>query len=272
MKEQIGPVCDPRETDSLIRMVFDHVGLNYLDAFRYPDKPCQPEIIPQINEIVTEITNNKPIQYILGYTIFYELKIHVSKHVLIPRPETELMVDMVIRNMNRLHPAILDIGTGSGCIAIALKKHLPGARITAIDRYADALSVAERNAGLHHADIRFVELDFLRNPEAELTGRFDLIISNPPYVTHYEKKFMQGNVLDHEPPAALFVEDTDPLIFYRAIAGYAREHLKKAGDLWLEINEKFGPEMLDLFTGFGFSDCRILKDLQEKDRFIHAKK
>jgi len=269
LKKKIGTGYDVDETNALIQIVFEHFGLNYPDTFSNPEKPCDPEIIPQINEIVNEIAKNKPIQYILGYTIFYGLKLYVDKSVLIPRPETEYMVEMAIKNVRKGPLTVLDIGTGSGCIAIAISKHLPASTVIAVDRYPEALAVARKNAEMNETGITFSELDFLNNPEEKLPQYFDLIISNPPYVTHSDKKVMKPNVLGYEPPEALFVNDSDPLMFYRAIADYACEHLNKPGDIWLEINEKLGQETQDIFIEKGFASCDILKDLHGKDRIIH---
>ncbi|HDR67955.1 MAG TPA: peptide chain release factor N(5)-glutamine methyltransferase [Bacteroidaceae bacterium] len=269
LKENIGFLYDVAETNALIQIVFEHFGLNLPDTFSNPEKPCDPEIIPQINEIVNEIAKNKPIQYILGYTIFYGLKMYVDKRVLIPRPETELLVDMAINSVKKDQLNILDIGTGSGCIAIAMKKNLPAATVMAVDRYPEALAVARKNAKMHDAGIIFSELDFLCNPEEKLPQHFDLIISNPPYVTHSDKIFMKPNVMWYEPPGALFVDGSDPLLFYMSIADYALKHLNKPGDIWLEINENLGQDTLDIFTEKGFAGCAIYKDLHGKERIIH---
>lgn len=271
LKEKIGEIHSSQETESIIKIIFDHSGLDYMDSFSHPDITSNPEIISQIKEIVDEIANNRPIQYILGYTIFYELKLLVNSKVLIPRPETEELVDRIIKSSHKAHPSVLDIGTGSGCIAIALKTHLPDAELHAIDMFPEALSVAKKNAENNSAAIHFMQVDFLDNPAEVLNLKVDIIVSNPPYVTHSEKEVMEPNVLENEPWHALFVDDSNPLLFYRAIADYAGEFLNKRGDIWLEINEKYGVEIKNLFKEKGFSDCELFKDLQGKERIFHVK-
>lgn len=271
LKERIGEIHSSQETESIIKIIFDHSGLNYMDSFSHPDLTSNPEIISQIKEIVEEIANNRPIQYILGYAFFYNLKLLVNSKVLIPRPETEELVDRIIKSSHKAHSSVLDIGTGSGCIAIALKTHLPDAELHAIDMFPEALSVAKKNAENNGAAINFMQIDFLDNPAKVLNLKVDIIVSNPPYVRHSEKEVMEPNVLENEPWNALFVDDSNPLLFYRAIADYAGEFLNKQGDIWLEINEKYGMEIKKLFKDKGFPDSELHKDMQGKERIFHVK-
>jgi release factor glutamine methyltransferase len=181
------------------------------------------------------------------------------------------MMDLVISNFNRQDPRILDIGTGTGCIALALKKAFPSAEVYAIDNDSRALQLAEENARKNDVHIHFLNMDILHPPPEIFESGFDLIVSNPPYIIKSESILMKQNVLDHEPANALFVDESDPLLFFRAIAQFARRRLKLPGDLWVEINEKFGRETSEVFHKYGFYKARLLKDLQGKNRFIHVK-
>jgi release factor glutamine methyltransferase len=226
-----------------------------------------------MNLALKELLAGKPIQYILGKTIFHESLLQVNDQVLVPRPETEelcLMIAATHRGSEVRDFSILDIGTGSGCIAIDLKKHIQGSLVTAIDVSGAALEVARENARLNHAEISFCQSDILNDDNWQEIGRFHLIVSNPPYVLEREKSGMHVNVLEFEPALALFVADDDPLKFYRAISGFAKTHLICPGYLYFEINEKFGSEVRDLVLSLGFDDVKISKDFHGKDRFLSA--
>lgn len=270
LKDILGKVYSGREPDSLIQLIFDHFGLTYMDSFTNPETQLKPEIIAQINEITKDIAKKKPIQYILGYTMFHGLKINVNAHVLIPRPETEELVARIIKEKNTDNPIILDIGTGSGCIAIALKHAFPAATLYAVDKYPQALDTARENAHLHHLDINFLEADMLMPTTSLDMPNPDIIVSNPPYVTPEEKQWMDKNVLDYEPHSALFVRESDPLEHYRAIAHFAAVSLNAGGALWVEVNEQFGQDTCNLFERQGFVQCRLIKDMHGKDRFVNA--
>ena len=219
--------------------------------------------------ILAELNTGKPLQYILAETIFYNLPFKVTPDVLIPRPETEELVDWIIGDLkmtsNLTAPNILDIGTGSGCIAISIKKNLHNSTVTAIDVSSDALAIASFNATLNNVKVDFIEADILtyRNQV-----KYDLIVSNPPYVKNDEKEDMQENVLKFEPHTALFVEDANPLLFYQAIATFAQTNLVNKGLLFFEINELFGQETIDMLKDKGFTNIELRKDLQGKDRMI----
>lgn len=228
--------------------------------------------------ILEDLATGKPLQYVLGETEFYGLTFKVNPAVLIPRPETEELVDWIIKDVKAVNSrplsdefTILDIGTGSGCIPITLKKHLPEAKLMAVDISPDALETAIRNSVLNQTAVRFYLDDILHPGQAELlNSRFNIIVSNPPYVTNAEKARMHKNVLTFEPHTALFVEDDDPLLFYRAIAIFAIRQLKPNGSLYLEINESFGKETVNLLKEYGFADIDLRKDLPGRFRMIKA--
>lgn len=208
-----------------------------------------------------------PIQYIVGETAFYGLMFKVDKNVLIPRPETEELVDWVIQNhKNKNNLKILDIGTGSGCIAISLAKNLPNAKIFALDISAEALNVAKNNAILNHVKVNFINANILNLPK--LPENFDVIVSNPPYVRELEKAQMQQNVLANEPHIALFVKDENPLLFYDKIAELAKNHLTKNGELYFEINQYLGKETQELLITKRFKNIELKKDIYGVDRMV----
>lgn len=222
------------------------------------------------------LQSNEPIQYILGDTEFYGLTFKVNEHVLIPRPETEELVDLILKETNKEESLnILDVGTGSGCIAISLAKHLPNAKVKALDVSEDALHMARENAKQNDVIVEFVEGNILEHTYTESSisnSEFNVIVSNPPYVRHLEKEHMKANVLDHEPHLALFVEDENPLQFYDAIAQFAIRNLKQNGKIFFEINEYLGKEMIALLESYNFKNCELIKDLSGKDRILKATK
>lgn len=231
--------------------------------------------------IVERLNTNEPIQYILGETEFYGRRFLVNDSVLIPRPETEELVKYIVDKskvpQRRPLPIgegwegfLLDIGTGSGCIAISLAKELPNFKVTAYDISEKALETAKRNAELNKADVTFEKVDILNNQFSILNSKFSIILSNPPYVTKQEIDRMQKNVLDFEPHLALFVEDSEPLIFYEAIANFAFNNLTDNGLVAVEINETLGEETADVFRKKGFSEVEIIKDIHQKNRFVSA--
>lgn len=229
-----------------------------------------------LSEILDKLESGLPLQYILGETDFYGLTFKVNPSVLIPRPETEELVDWVLKELkNTRHEhdslKILDIGTGSGCIPISIKKHIYSAEVFAVDISPQALETARQNSDLNEAPVTFIQDDILNSSQDILiNSQFSLIISNPPYVTFSEKDQMKANVLEHEPHLALFVPDDDPLIFYRAISDFALKHLPERGLLFLEINENLGSQTLDLLKEMGFSNIELRQDIRGKDRIIRA--
>lgn len=214
-----------------------------------------------------KLKNQIPIQYIIGETGFYGLQFKVDKNVLIPRPETEELVDWIIQNhKNKNNLKILDIGSGSGCIAISLAKNLPNAEVSAIDISAEALNVAKNNAALNQVNVNFLKADILTI--SKLPGTFDIIVSNPPYVRELEKDQMQQNVLSNEPHIALFVENGNPLLFYDKIAELAKTHLTENGVLYFEINQYLGSKTVDLLKTKGFINIELKKDIYGLDRMV----
>jgi release factor glutamine methyltransferase len=222
---------------------------------------------------VDRLRNHEPIQYILGETEFFGMPITVNKQVLIPRPETEELVSWIIEDIDKNEATILDIGTGSGCIAISLAKKLNNAVVSAIDISTRAIEVAKKNTLINNVNIEFSRVDVL-NFEADLDlhhkweSKFDIIVSNPPYVRMQEKKLMKLNVIDHEPDIALFVEDDDPLLFYRKISQLSKQYLRHNGTLYLEINEYLGLEMEKMLNKAGFKHVVLKKDIFGKNRMI----
>ncbi|WP_343067623.1 peptide chain release factor N(5)-glutamine methyltransferase [Winogradskyella flava] len=274
--EELDQIYGKEEVDSFFFLCTEH----YLNLPRF-QVALEPEFTLTKSEtdtffkVIDNLSREKPIQYILGKTEFYGLKFKVNEHVLIPRPETEELVDLIIKchsdGIEESQIEILDIGTGSGCIAISLAKNLPNARVYALDVSKEALKVAEKNAELNEADINFIRADILSfdyHSAFDADTKFDVIVSNPPYVRHLEKQEMKPNVLDHEPHLALFVEDNDPLIFYRAIAEFAVKNLKQKGALYFEINQYLGEETKHLLLELDFDDVELRKDLNDNNRML----
>jgi release factor glutamine methyltransferase len=224
-----------------------------------------------LENALAELLQYKPVQYVIGWTTFYDCRIKCTPEVLIPRPETEELVSLFLKENILIKPRILDVGTGSGCIAIAIKKALPESEVYAIDVSDQAIHIAEENASLNNSFLNIIQADIL-NWESyhNLPGKLDYIISNPPYVLERQKKKMRKNVLDFEPPLALFVPDDHPLLFYEAIASFAKSLLKPVGTIFLEINEILGDEVCRLFISKGFKNVDLKNDLFGKDRFVIA--
>jgi release factor glutamine methyltransferase len=225
---------------------------------------------------LNDLSAGKPIQYILGTAEFYRMKLKVNPNVLIPRPETEELVEWILtsvadssKNLN-----ILDVGTGSGCIAIALKKYLPKSTVAAVDISAAALQTAKENAQNNEVEVNFITADILAHAETALLNgqQFDVVVSNPPYIKEDEKPEMHENVLANEPHDALFVSNDNPLLFYKAIADFAQTKLVKNGLLFFEINEYLAKETIEMLDGKGFTDIVLKNDMQGKDRMVMAKR
>ena len=227
----------------------------------------------QLDEAVKRLLASEPVQYVAGVAYFCDLLIKVSPAVLIPRPETEELVQRICDSLPKEKPLrIWDIGTGSGCIAIALAKHFNNAEVIAFDVSEEALQVAKKNAESNDVKVTFVPDDVLDPRSDFFTQPVDLVVSNPPYICDSERAAMEANVLDWEPDKALFVPDDDPLRFYRKILALAKKQLNSAGQVWFEINERMGVEMLSLCREMGFSEAEVLEDFAGKPRFCHAYK
>jgi len=273
----LSSIYGPEEAKSLswlsISFVFKLERAKYLSIKQEEIHSDDSERLFKIHE---QLIQGKPLQYILGETEFYDLTFKVNPNVLIPRPETEELVDWALITSRIINGEtevlkILDIGTGSGCIPISIKKYIPIADITAIDISELALNTARQNADLNQTEINFIQDDILSPSNLELINtKYDIILSNPPYVTDSEKDQMLDHVLKHEPHNALFVPNKDPLLFYRAIADFALDHLKINGFLFLEINEKFGRETVNLLKDIGFKEIELRQDMSGKDRMIRA--
>ena len=229
-----------------------------------------PANIRLVREIIKELKEGRPIQYIIGSTDFYNCIIKVTEATLIPRKETEELVDLVISENRGYTGDILDIGTGSGCIAIVLAKNIPGSSVTGIDISHDAIAVAWENAGLNNVKLELRREDIF-NPDKLLTTKPGIIVSNPPYVRYSEKALMNRNVLEFEPPAALFVNDSEPLVYYNSILETAGKILQPGGKVYFEINEAMGKEMINLLEAFRYSEITLVKDINDKDRIISGK-
>ncbi len=242
----------------------------------YQDMKAEEEHIRVIKDITKQLKSGKPIQQILGETEFYDLPIRVSPQVLIPRQETEELVEWIISDTGNAPVSILDIGTGSGCIAIALARNLPQASLGGNDLSPRIIEQARENAQLNQVEVGFWVQDLEKDPTQEMSSpedkRWDVIVSNPPYVRESEKKWMHPNVLEHEPPKALYVSDDDPLLYYRRILHFARNHLSRQGWIYFEINEYMGPQMKQLLRDFHYQNIVLKKDLNQKDRMIKAQK
>ena len=225
---------------------------------------------PLFNSILQRLNQHEPVQYILGEAEFYGRKFTVSPAVLIPRPETELLVRTVIEHfkLTQVSPKLLDVGTGSGCISITLALELPKANVIATDIRSDSLAVAKQNSTLLDAPVQFHEHDILSDILS--FGLLDAVVSNPPYISQSEKITMPRNVSEYEPSHALFVSDSNPLLFYKALAEKAKHALNSSGLLITEINERFGKETAELFRSFGYSEVQIIKDLNGKDRYVRG--
>ena len=243
----------------------DKFGLTKVEVMT--GKEIEPVKLDYFNDIIQRINRHEPIQYVLGKAEFYGRRFAVDGSVLIPRPETELLIRAVLKE-KKFSPTILDIGTGSGCIAITLAVEIPSSEVYAIDISEEALTVAQQNAKNLKAKVNFSKFDILANEKLE--HRFDIIVSNPPYIAESEKKEMNSNVLDFEPPLALFVTDKDPLVFYKAIARRGKSLLKPGGKIFVEINERFGKELKQHFRNEGYSNVSIEKDINNKDRILMA--
>ncbi len=272
MLAELRQIYAENESESITRLILEHVGYPFSVILRDPDQVPPSLLHAQINEIVAEIHTKKPIQYILGYTYFCDLRIKVDKNVLIPRPETEELIEHIKASDKKSFQRIIDLGTGSGCIALALKQYFPDAEVWGVDINKETLRVAGENGRNNMLQVNLGFLDLLNTPPLEQWEAFDLVVSNPPYVMKGEQRLMADNVLKFEPGSALFVEDSDPLIFYRAIASFCTKHLAEDGELWVEINEQLGKETAKLFYNEGFRRVQIMKDIHEKERFIHARR
>jgi release factor glutamine methyltransferase len=277
-KDSLKTLYEERELDSIIYILFEHyLGFSRKEYIIMTDILVDAKVTQKIKEAIRKLKCSIPIQYIIGEAHFYELNFLVDNNVLIPRKETEELVHWIINDFSAQEKKqnkhnIIDIGTGSGCIAIVLKKNLDFADVTAIDISEKALNVAKKNADLHHTSIKFINHNILLKKTYNSFGQYDIIVSNPPYIEEKDKPIINKNVLNYEPHQALFVPDNDPLIYYKAIIDFSLIKLKKEGKVYFEINEKFGKEVINVLNDKGFSNIILKKDLNNKDRMISASK
>lgn len=269
IRQSLQDIYPPEEVKALTMLICcDMLCLDALDIYLGKDMILSECKERELENIIFRLQKNEPIQYIRGFAEFDGRRFKVASGVLIPRPETVELVDLVAReNTNACR--LLDIGTGSGCIAISLDKKLPNAEVEAWDISEDALAIARENNKVLVADVTFLQRDVLSN-DWEKAPSFDVIVSNPPYVTEAEKKEMDANVLDWEPELALFVPDDDPLRFYRRIADLGRELLLPGGKLYFEINQAYGRETAHILEMNQYHDVRVIRDIFGKDRIVTA--
>ena len=292
-KSRLKEIYDDREAENIRDWVFEKVtGLKKWER-RNLKGELNEDHLKQLEKYLLELLDYKPVQYVLNEAWFYKRKFYVNKRVLIPRPETEELVEWIVGNvrsgmynvqndgilntneqsakhkMRNSKIKILDIGSGSGCIPVSLKKELPECKITSIDISAEALNVSKENANNLDAEVSFFQLDFLNEKEWNRLSSFDIIVSNPPYIPVLEKKFLNKNVIDFEPEVALFVADDNPFVFYEKIAKFAQTHLDKSGKIYVEVHEKYAKNIKTVFENAGFISA-IKKDIYGKERMVSA--
>ncbi|AEW00827.1 protein-(glutamine-N5) methyltransferase, release factor-specific [Niastella koreensis] len=280
LQKALTELYDDREAANIADWVMEHVtGLRKIDRIIHKQSPLAPEKVNLLQEYTRQLLTHKPVQYVLHEAWFCGMPFYVDENVLIPRPETEELVEWVSAIGNR-HSVdgkrqtaetlrILDVGTGSGCIPVSLKKKLPQAEVYACDVSEGALAVAARNAAAQETPVNFIKIDFLDAGSWSLLPEVDIIVSNPPYIPQSDKNTMFQNVLAHEPHLALFVPDNDALVFYDAIARFAQSNLVSQGCVFVEIHEELGQKTKELFEGKGFY-AEVKKDFQGKDRMVKA--
>ncbi|RZF62637.1 peptide chain release factor N(5)-glutamine methyltransferase [Sphingobacterium corticibacterium] len=272
-REALLPLYSPAEIKQLFLMTYAFVmKKNSMHYMLNSTSEVKETVLPQFLNILEELQTGRPIQHILGKADFYGLCLSVNEHTLIPRPETEELVEWIVReHQNNEQMSILDIGTGSGCIALALKKQFPHAQVDAIDLQSPAITVARTNATNLNLSVNFIEADILEwDSFLQENQQYDIIVSNPPYITPSEQKDMHQNVLLYEPHSALFVEEQAPLLFYDVIAEMGKKHLSPGGSLYFEINQYLGRETYDLLLKKGYEQVTLRQDLNQVDRMIKA--
>ena len=267
---ELDGIYPEQEINALTNIIIKTVtGVSKLHQLYISEQKINREQAVRIVEITKELKSGKPIQYILGETTFYDCKIKLNSATLIPRPETEELVHLIISENSGYYGDIIDFGTGSGCIAVALAANIPGAKVTGIDISEDAISIAHENAIMNNVTVTFLKGDILNFDDISVANA-GIIVSNPPYVRNSEKKSMGKNVLDYEPHSALFVDDSEPLVYYRALLNIAHKILVAGGRLYFEINEALSEPMVSLLSASGYTDIKIKTDINNKDRIIRG--
>ena len=272
-RKDLETVYDPSEIQRIIILLLEEVkGLASSASNFKSHEILSDQDVVQLEKYIYELKLHKPIQYVLGHAWFYGLKFLMNEHVLIPRPETEELCEWILSEADlKKDSSILDIGTGSGCIAITLKKKWPGAKVFALDISDEALQTAKENAMLNNTDVTFLKGDILLKHQLKISQtKFDIIVSNPPYVRKSEMDGMNSSVKDFEPHLALFVDGDDPVIFYSSIADFAKQHLNQNGKLYFEINQELGLGVVNLLREKGFINVELRKDLSGNDRMVMA--
>ena len=272
IKEVLSPLYSTGEIKNIVRIIFENIkNYSQVDIIMNQDEILSQFIKDKVDMILKRLVNHEPIQYIFNEAYFQGLTLKVTPDTLIPRPETEELIDIIVKENNQSDLHVLDIGPGSGAIAIALAKSLKFPIVDAIDISQKAIDIAQENAKAHKVKINFFIRDIL-SVEIPTNSVYDIIVSNPPYITLREKDSMEPNVLDYEPHTALFVPDNDPLMFYRAITHYAVYALNPGGRIYFEINSLYGKETAKLLSDNNFIDVDIIKDMYGLDRFVSAAK
>lgn len=271
IERRLAPLYGEGEAKAMTRLIFHKLkGWSVTDMVINGDREASDLLISDVSDVLTRILAGEPIQYVLGEARFYGLDLHVTPAVLIPRPETEELVELIVHRNPQTDLRVLDVGTGSGAIAIALSRNLHFPDVSALDVSAEALAVAKENASRLYARIKFIHADVFEWTPAP--DSFDIIVSNPPYIAESEKKEMERHVLDHEPLLALFVSDEDPLVYYRRIATLGLEALTSGGHLYFEINPLFADTLRSMLSGMGYEEVEVLDDISHRKRFATARK
>lgn len=267
-------VYPKEEAESITSYVFQELlKVSALELKTRKNELLNHDLAEKLDGILSRLYKKEPVQYVLGVAYFYDLKFVVNEEVLIPRRETEELVHLILQQNKLPQPRILDIGTGSGCIAVSLKKNISTAEVFAIDKSANAIRMAKLNAANNlgvDKERKFLPRDIFDKSWWDALGKFDIIVSNPPYITENEKSLMHDNVLSFEPHDALFVSNNAPLVYYDAIANFASQNLNPNGILYFEINEAFGAQTKELLQSKGFTHVEVYKDMQGKDRMVAA--
>ena len=267
--ESLYPV---REAKSISLMVMEHLNYKKRDIYLRRDEILGKDQLKALLHYIGELKARKPVQYVLGHTLFYDLRIMVGPGVFIPRPETEELVDWIIHEHHGQTPAILDAGTGSGCIALALAVHLPGSRVTGLDNSTSALAMAEKNGTILNTPVQWLKADLTDRTGHNTLGFFDLVVSNPPYVPLSEKAAMSCHITDNEPPEAIFVPDSQPLLYYKHIIDLCNRHLAPQGRVYFEIHENYHEQVHSILLSEGYIRVELRKDINGKYRMIRGQK
>lgn len=289
IKGQLKEIYEEQEAGNIAGLAIEHItGLAKTERVSKKQEQLSPFQLHLLQENLQRLKQREPIQYIMNKAWFYGMELYVDKNVLIPRPETEELVQWVVDDVEATGKdvfvrkpmeadettqlKILDVGTGSGCIPLALKKVMPKAEVWGCDISEEALNVARRNGSSLDIRVDFQGLNFLDEEQQKLLPTVDIVVSNPPYVPFKDKEQMHANVVDHEPHTALFVPDNDPLIFYRALAAFGKKRLYENGSIYMEIHEEIGSDVVNLFKENGYSNVQLKKDMQGKNRMIRGTK